>query len=79
MRLPQPPRQAKRQRPQPQNVVLSSNTAGNKKQDVLTISMKPERHASAKQTKAAAAPLPANTKTIQVVDMKETRREILSN
>ena len=79
MRPPQPPRHVKRQRTQPPNVVLSSSTAGNKKPDVLTVSMKPETRASAKRTKAVAAPLPANTKTIQVVDMKETRREILSN
>ena len=78
---PQPPRHVKRQQTQPPNVVLSSSTAraGNKKPDVLTVSMKPERHASAKHTKAVAAPLPVNTKTIQVVDMKETRHAIVAN
>ena len=79
MRLPQPPRKVKRQRTQPPNVVLSSSTAKKKNQDVLTISMKPESHATAKRTKAVAAPLPANTKTVQVVDMKETRHSILAN
>ena len=80
---PQPPRHVKRQQTQPPNVVLSSSTAraGNKKPDVLTVSMKPERRAStsAKHTKAVAAPLPVNTKTIQVVDMKETRHAIVAN
>jgi len=78
---PQPPRHVKRQQTQPPNVVLSSSTAraGNKNPDVLTVSMKPERHASAKHTKAVEAPLPANTKTIQVVDMKETRHAIVAN
>jgi hypothetical protein len=81
MQLPQPPRHVKRQRTQPPNVELSSsaNTMGSKQHNMLTISMNPEGHTSAKPTKVVAAPLPANTKTIQVVDMKETRHAILAN
>ena len=67
MRQPPNATRVKRQHTQPPNV------AGTEKQGVLTI---PGGRASAK---TVAAPLPPNTKTIQVVDMKKTRHAILAN
>ena len=86
------PPHIKRQRTQPSNIA-SSNTAGNSKQDAPSsylsdgvliipgISKPPTtvvRSVNAPAS-ALAMPLPTNTKTVEFIDIKETRREILAN
>ena len=93
--IPMGPPHVKRQRTQPPNTVMGSSTKGNKKQDIPASAASSYVNAdgvliiprtSPKVVKsvnapvsALATPLPANTKTIELIDIRETRRAIIAN
>ena len=68
---------SKRQRTAPSVAVASTPRSEKRQDDVLTISLKATPPEGFRLN--GPEPLPANTKTIQVVDIKQTRHEILAN